>query len=55
MVSLLDAGGNGVIDGVYYDVSACDADQLRHVFHRIFEILHSGQHYDYMMRHLRQE
>ena len=50
MVSLMDSGGNGMIDGVYYDASACDLEQIRYVFHKIFEIMHSVQHYEYMRR-----
>ena len=50
MISLLDTGGNGVINGMYFDATACDTDQIRFVFHKIFEIMNSGQHYNYMRR-----
>ena len=50
MISLLDTGGNGVINGMYFDATACGTAQIRYVFRKIFEIMHSGQHYNYMRR-----
>ena len=48
MISLLDSGANGFNDGLYFNCSSADPDNMRSVFHRIFKLQGQEQHY-YMM------
>ena len=50
MIALLNVGATGFNDGLYFDSSAADIDQMRYVFRRLFEIKHQEQHYKMMMQ-----
>ena len=50
MTALLNVGATGFNDGLYFDSSAADIDQMRYVFRRLFEIKHQEQHYKMMMQ-----
>ena len=50
MVELMNTGRGNFMDGLYFDATAYDQEQLRYVFHRIFTVLDSEQHYHMMMR-----
>ncbi|CAK7037727.1 MAG: hypothetical protein BACD_00184 [Bacteroides rodentium] len=48
MISLLDSGANGFNEGLFFDSSSANPDQMRTVFRRLFELRGQQQHY-YMM------
>ena len=50
MIALLNVGATGFTDGLYFDSSAADYDQIKYVFRRLFEIKHQEQHYKMMMQ-----
>ena len=50
MIAMIDAGTYGFNDGLYYDASAADINQLRKVFEKIFEIMNQHQHFAMMTR-----
>ena len=50
MIALLNVGATGFTDGLYFDSSAADFDQIKYVFRRLFEIKHQEQHYKMMMQ-----
>ena len=52
MLCLMDDAGQGIMDSMYFDVRAHNTDQLRSVFKKIFDIMQSTQHYEYMERQL---
>jgi len=49
MISMIDVGARGFNDGLYYDASAVNTDQLRRVFKDIFTKMNQEQHYNMMM------
>lgn len=50
MIAMLEINARDFNDGLYYDSSAVDADQLKRVFERIFKVLGQQQHFDMMTR-----
>ena len=52
MLCLMDDAGQGIMDSMYFDVRAYNTDQLRGVFKKIFDVMQSTQHYEYMERQL---
>jgi len=49
MVAVLNVGARGFNDGLFFDASAVDPQQLRTVFQRIFFSAGQEQHYEMMM------
>jgi len=50
MIAMINVGATGFNDGLYYDSSAADVDQLRNVFQKIFRVMSQEQHYNMMTR-----
>ena len=48
MISLLDSGAAGFNEGLFFDSSSADPDQMRDICRRLFELKGQQQHY-YMM------
>lgn len=48
MISLLDSGADGFNEGLFFDSSSADPDQMREICQRLFELKGQQQHY-YMM------
>ena len=53
MIAMINVGATGFNDGLYYDSSAADVNQLRSVFERIFKVMGQEQHYDMMTKRAR--
>jgi hypothetical protein len=50
MIAMINVGATGFNDGLYYDASAANVDQLRNVFQKIFRVMNQEQHYNMMTR-----
>jgi len=50
MLNLLNLGIGGFADGLYFDISAIDPDEIRNVLRILFDNAKQTQHYDMMMR-----
>jgi len=53
MIAMINVGATGFNDGLYYDSSAADINQLRSGFERIFKVMGQEQHYDMMTKRAR--
>ena len=45
---MLNVGATGFNDGLYYDASAADIDQMKAVFEKIFKVMDQEQHLNMM-------
>ena len=50
MIAMINVGATGFNDGLYYDSSAANVEQLRNVFQKIFNVMDQEQHYNMMTR-----
>ena len=48
MIAMLNVGATGFNDGLYYDASAADIDQMKAVFEKIFKVMDQEQHLNMM-------
>lgn len=48
MIDMLNVGATGFNDGLYYDASAADIDQMKAVFEKIFKVMDQEQHLNMM-------
>lgn len=48
MIAMLNVGATGFNDGLYYDASAADIDQMKAVFEKIFKVMDQEQHFNMM-------
>lgn len=49
MLAVLNVGARGFNDGLFFDASAIEPQQIRTVFEKIFKVTEQVQHYSMMM------
>lgn len=49
MLAVLNIGARGFNDGLFFDASAIEPQQIRTVFEKIFKVTEQAQHYSMMM------